>query len=478
MNKRWLLLNPPTGNYIRDTRCQASVDDAFAISVRPPVDLAYIAGAIEESGDQCYIRDYPAEGLTWDDMLIDFKTLKVNYVVINTTMFSFEEDLKVCESCKKINSEMITIAKGAIFYTDSKRIMSDYAALDVAIVCDEEESLRKIALSTYDWNDIDNITYRKDNRIIKTKVSISATLDLPVPKIEKLNHKLYLRPDTNEEQATIVVERGCPGKCIYCVAPLVGGHRARYRHVDEVISEIKMYYYLNGISNFYFSADTFTYNHNWVKELCASINKLEFKIAWVCTARADSITSDLIKTMKISGCWGVSIGIESGNNYIQKMIKKNLSQSAIKNAIKICKKNRIVTLLHFIIGFPWDSDKTVHETINLAKKLKGNIIEFYIATPLPGTELYEFVKHDPKLTLIRSPNGLNQNIVTTDTYYLSAEKLAALRKKAIKSIYFNPLFYMNSLLYIHSFSQLMRCIFFIGRKIERIIFRARERRNN
>ncbi|MBS5842961.1 MAG: radical SAM protein [Clostridiales bacterium] len=478
MNKKWLLINPPTGNYIRDTRCQASVDDAFAISARPPVDLAYIAGAIEESGDQCYIKDYPVQGFTWDDMLTDLSTLKVNYVVINTTMFSFEEDLRVCEVCKRIDQNIVTIAKGAIFYTDSKKIMSNYPMLDVAVANDEEESLKKIALSIYDWNDIDNITYRKDNRIIKTKTSVSTTLKLPTPKIDEINHALYRRPDTNEKQATIVVGRGCPGKCIYCVAPMVGGHIARYRNVIEIIAEIKLYYYKYGISNFYFSADTFTCNHNWIKEFCAEINKLEFKIAWVCTARADSITSDLIKSMKISGCWGVSIGIESGSNYIQKMIKKNLSESVIKNAIDICRSNRIVTLLHFIIGFPWDSDETVNDTIKLAKKLKGNIIEFYIATPLPGTELYEIVKNDPKLTLIRSPNGLNQSIVTTDTYYLSAKRLALLRKKAIKSIYYNPLFYVNSLLYIRSFSQFIRCTIFFCKKIKNIVLKNRKIRSD
>lgn len=475
MNKRWLLMNPPTGKYIRDTRCQASVDDAFAISARPPVDLAYIARAIEQCGDRCCIKDYPVQGLTWDDMLLDLSVLEVDYVVINTTMFTFEEDLKVCEACKGIDQDIVTIAKGAIFYADAIGIMSNYPMLDIAVANDEEESLKEIARAVYDWNDIDNITYRKGNRITRTKTHVNDTLNLPIPKIDGINHMLYRRPDTNEKQATIVVGRGCPGKCIYCVAPMVGGHAARYREVKEIMAEIRLYYYKYEISNFYFSADTFTCNHNWVKEFCAEINKLEFKISWLCTARADSITSDLIKIMKMSGCWGVSIGIESGSNYIQKMIKKNLSESVIKSAINICRNNRIVTLLHFMIGFPWDSDKTVNETIKLAKSLKGNIIEFYIATPLPGTELYEIVKNDPELTLIRSPNGLNQNVVTTGTYYLSPERLTLLRKKAIKSIYYNPMFYAHSLLYIHSFSQLIRCTIFVVRKIKNIVLQKQRK---
>jgi radical SAM superfamily enzyme YgiQ (UPF0313 family) len=123
-----------------------------------------------------------------------------------------------------------------------------------------------------------------------------------------------------------------------------------------------------------------------------------------------------------------------------------------------------------MFGFPWDSEETIRETIKLAKKLKGNIMEFYIVTPLPGTELYEIIKDDPKLSLSESTEGLNQNTTTTDTYYLSAQRLKTLRKKALRSTYLNPLFYINSLFYICSFSQLIRCVKFTFKKIFYIIF--------
>lgn len=469
MINKWLLINPPTGKYIRDTRCQASVDDAFAISARPPIDLAYMAGAIEKYGHECFIKDYPIEGLEWDDMLQDIKELAIDYIVINTTIFSFDEDLKVCATCKSINERIVTIAKGAIFFYDPVKIMNDYPALDIAVANEEEKAIEEISSKTIELNEICNITYRENNNIIKNPKNINNDFNLPVPKIEQINHKLYRRPDTNELQATIIVGRGCPGKCIYCVAPMVGGHIARYRKISDIIDEIKMYYLNHGISNFYFSADTFTWNQKWVKDFCKAIDHLEFKISWLCTARADRISSELIMKMKLAGCWGLSIGIESGSDHIQRLIKKNLNKNSVIDAIKICKKNKMVTLLHFMFGFPWDSEETVRETIKLAKKLKGNLMEFYIVTPLPGTELYEIIKKDPKLSLSESTKGLNQNTTTTDTYYLSAQRLKVLRKKALRSIYLNPLFYINSLLYIHSFSQLIRCVKFNFKKLFHIV---------
>lgn len=476
MNKKWLLINPPTGKYIRDTRCQASVDDIFAISDRAPVDLAYIAGAITNNGHEYVIRDYPAEGLSWNDMLCDIKSLDINYIIINTTMFSFEEDLKVCAACKSISDKITTIAKGAIFFHDPVKIMQAYPELDIAVANEEEKAFEEISLLQKDLSEIKNITYRKNGSIIKNPKYINSVFKLPIPRTEQINHKLYKRPDKNEMQATIVVGRGCPGRCIYCVAPIVGGNTARYRMVCDVIEEIKIYHYNYNISNFYFSADTFTWNHKWVQDFCEAINELDFKISWLCTGRADRISSELILKMKSSGCWGLSIGIESGNDNIQKLIKKNLTKQTIFDAMKLCKKHKIVTLLHFMIGFPWDSEETIRETIKLANKLKGNIMEFYIVTPLPGTELYDIVMNDPKLTLHRSTERLNQITSTSDTHFLTAKKLTLYRKEALHSVYFNPLFYINSLRYIRSFSQLMNCAKFIFKKLSHIIFK-RKRKN-
>lgn len=469
MSRRWLLINPPTGKYIRDTRCQASVNDAFAIVERAPVDLAYIATVISGNGHKCFLRDYPAEKMGWDDMIRDIKYFKINYIIINTTMFSYADDLKICKICKEIDANITTIAKGAIFFHEPEQIMEQYPELDIAVARDEEKAFKELSSFPSDYETIKNIVYRKNELIVTNPQHISSSLELNLPKTELINHKLYVRPDTNEMQATVVVGRGCSGKCIYCVAPLTGGNVARYRSISEILVEIELYYYKYGIVNFYFSADNFACNHKWVFEFCEAINKLDFKIFWLCTARADNISEKLILAMKRAGCWGVSIGIESGSQKIQKLIKKNLSKSKIFGAVSICKKYKIVTLLHFMMGFPWEKATHVKATIKLAKKLKGNIMEFYVVTPFPGTKLYTIVKNNKSLMAKETISHTNQATPTLNTYFLSAEEIAKLRKRAIKTVYFNPLFYLNELKYIHSFLQLKCCVKFICRKIFKII---------
>ena len=471
MKKRWLLMNPPTGKYIRDTRCQASVNDIFAVVDRAPVDLAYIAGGISSNGHECIIKDYPAEGLGWKDMIEDVNNFNINYVVINTTMYSYEDDLKVAEICKNVNSNIVTIAKGAIFFSNPEKIMERFPQLDIAVTCEEEKVFKDLSSSFQNLQDIKNIIFKNGEKIIMTPQGFEEKLELPLPRIDLIKHDLYLRPDTQEKQATIVVGRGCPGKCIYCIAPIVGGNIARYRKMKIILDEIRTYYYRYGIKNFYFSADTFTFNHKWVLEFCDEIKKLEFKISWLCTARADTISLRIIHAMKSAGCWGVSIGVESGNEDIQKLIKKNLSINVIKNAVDICKSNRIVTLLHFMLGFPWDNKERIEETVRLAKQLNGNIMEFYVVIPLPGTELYKMIEKDSELVQSQSIRNSNQVIPITNTYYLTTNEINILRRKAIRSIYFNPVFYFKQIKYIHSFSQLINCARYLATKIIQIMIK-------
>ena len=63
---RILLINPPTGLYVREDRCQSSVADFTVSVIRPPMDLMMMASSLEAVGCICKLRDYPVEGGNWE----------------------------------------------------------------------------------------------------------------------------------------------------------------------------------------------------------------------------------------------------------------------------------------------------------------------------------------------------------------------------------------------------------------------------
>lgn len=60
MDRRAIIINPPSGIYIRDDRCQVPLS-GLSSALRMPLDLSYIAAIPEGEGFECIIKDYPAE---------------------------------------------------------------------------------------------------------------------------------------------------------------------------------------------------------------------------------------------------------------------------------------------------------------------------------------------------------------------------------------------------------------------------------
>lgn len=55
------------------------------------------------------------------------------------------------------------------------------------------------------------------------------------------------------------------------------------------------------------------------------------------------------------------------------------------------KKLGLRTKIFFMIGFPWDTEETIKETINFAIKLNPDSSQFGVVTPFPNTPLYQML---------------------------------------------------------------------------------------
>lgn len=48
----------------------------------------------------------------------------------------------------------------------------------------------------------------------------------------------------------------------------------------------------------------------------------------------------------------------------------------------------------FISGMPGETKETAEQTIRFVKEIKPNVVQFSVATPLPGTEFHSYVKEN------------------------------------------------------------------------------------
>lgn len=418
---------------MREVRCQAPLDKVMVGCSRTPISLAYIA-AILEKKHTCKIVDYPAQNSGRAEFIRDIGEFSPDMIIANLTARTYQDDIKSYKVAKSVNSNIRTVAFGGAFPNVVSLIKED-AYLDLFVCQEPEEAFNEIA-EERPLNDIRGIIYKENNSVVDNSeaVHVDDMDSLPYPSRDLLNNRLYIRPDTNKMQTEIEVSRGCPGKCIFCMAPAAHGKKTRARSPGNIIGEIEECINRFKIGDFFFRADTFTWDKNWVVELCREIVSRKLTINWCCNSRVDTVDAEMLSWMKRAGCWLISFGIESGNQNILNKVKKGLTLEACRKAISLCKESGIRTYLNFMIGFPWDDENTIMQTLNFAKEIDGDIVEFPLVTPFPGTELYSFAKRE---RLISERKDISEQF-PLPTLYLNSEEVFRLWRKVVLSYYCRP----------------------------------------
>ncbi len=433
-----LLVNPPTGRYMRSDRCQAPVDTRIAEPPRPPMDLAYMAAVLERAGWNCMLKDYPMEQQRWHCVENDIKNFQPEIIVISTTTPTINIDLTLCELAKKINPAILTVAKGAHFLVYDMDILRAFPKLDIVIRGETEGPIEELARGEkYEF--IRGITFRRNEDIIQTqnREFINNLDSLAFPARHLVNNNLYRTPDTNEPIAFVTTSRGCPSRCVFCAAGIVGGHTIRQRSPESTIDEIQNCIRRFAITNFFFAADTFTWDKQWVIDFCRQIIEKNLSIRWGTNSRVDTIDAERLSWMKKSGCYVIGFGAESASPRMLEHMQKGITVPQIEKAVTLCKKSNIKSYLHFLIGLPWETHETIKDTINFVKQTTASFLEVNIAYPLPGTQFYTLAKKE-NLFSEKDLAEHNHTIAMINTFTLTTDELTAARKKILAAFYLRP----------------------------------------
>lgn len=460
MAKKILLIYPPSPVMNREDRCQQPTKDLLVIPPLPPTDLMYLASIAEQQGLEAMIRDYSLGGNFEEDL----KEFKPDYLLLNVATPTLQSDLDCLKIAKKICPKIITIAKGAVFLTFNSEILLKNKALTYIISGEAEETLKELLSGDVKINDILGLWHR-DGLVAKfngVRPFIQNLDELPFPARHLIDNNIYRRPDNNNVQAVIKVSRGCPHYCFFCLATPTSGSKVRMRSPENIIAEIRECITKYNIKNFIFWSDIFNQDREWTMNLCKKIIDSGLKFTWSANTRADTADERMAKYMHKAGCRLVSIGVESGSQYILDKIGKGTTINEIRDTVKAFKKAKIKVYNYFVIGLPWDDEDTINETINFAIELDSDFVSFYTATPLPATRFYHYVKNELHEEIESFENSYYEPCIST--YSLSKERILELHKRAVKAFYLRPLYILKMLVKIRSFYEI-KSYFMAGMKI-------------
>ncbi len=462
MKFKILLINPPFHKpMIREGRCQ-SPQDMRKHSV-PQMTLAYIARQLIEAQFEVKLFDCIACGISIEEL----KKIALEYspllIVLNTTTPTINSDLTVARELREVCPNAVTVVFGAHASVLHNEIMEVNPELDVIVRGEPELSILEIALKMEDKKEITGVygcTVRVGNSCrVNPERELAEEIDnLGWPARELLPNEFYVHPLFGKPYAMVNVSRGCPHRCIFCVASIIYGRRLRKRSVEDIIAEVEQDVIGRyGMELVWFYADNFTLDRAFAISLNEALLRKNIKIKWWSNARADEVDNELLRKMRKSGCYMLSIGAESGNQGILNRAKKKIMLEQIQEAARLCRKNAIVSVVYFLIGLPGENMSTIQETIKFAATIKADFVEFYPAVPYPGTEFYDIAANQG---LIKEKDwskyecGGSTFVISLDG--VNSEDMEHLIRDVYRSFYMHPSRIFHMLSMANSPSQLFR----------------------
>lgn len=281
-----------------------------------------------------------------------------DYLVLESASPSFDHDAGLIDHIKRLAPRTRIVLTGPIAVR-GEALLADHP-LHAVIQGEYEKGLVRVVQGAAGLLGYDLLTEDELNAA-------------PYPFFDDLHARRYW--DSNPKgqvfpQLQLLSSRGCPFKCIFCVWPAVmsandpdgtGVRRVRQlsgAYMEGCITELVGRF---GFKSVYFDDDTFNLGDAHVREMCAVMKRVG--LPWSAMCRADTISLETWGLMRESGCFGVKIGFESGNQWVvDNIVRKNLDLRQAAAVVRHIKSLGMTVHGTFTVGLPGETPEQMEET--------------------------------------------------------------------------------------------------------------------
>ena len=357
----------------------------------PPLGLGYIAAFLKQKGFDVELVD--CTFLTLEKAIEKVRHSKPEVIGIYS-MFSMKKTSIELATLLRKDCDLLVVG-GPLPTLDP----TDYLGVfDVAVIGEGETSMVKLVecyAKRQDFSQVEGLVYMCNGEVRLTSPrKFVENLDaLPFPSRELFDNDAYKRYYLKRFGYSIspmITSRGCPFSCDFCSRP-VFGQSLRSRSATNIVDEIESIVGL-GYDRVWFADDCFTLNRERLIETCDEIIKRRIDVGWECLSRVDTLNREVAAKMRRAGCIRVFFGIESGNDGVLALMRKQITVEQARKAVHIAKSVGLQVGAFFILGYPGESDRSVLDTVRFASGLPLDYLSFTLPYPIPGTSLFERIK--------------------------------------------------------------------------------------
>ncbi len=431
-----------------------------------PVSLVYLAGYLEREGYNIRIFDGQVETMSASTIESRVREFSPDIVGITCMTPMVTETHLVAEVVKGMDPS-ISVVVGGIHPTILPNDVISDPNIDVIVRGEGEATFQELieVLPDGDLRGITGITFMDGDEVVSTgNRELVDDLDLlPMPARHLVNYEGYHQvPDAvfAEPLREILTSRGCPFRCIFCSARMMSGYKYRYHSPERVLEEVDLLVNKYGARQIAALDDNFVVDRQRTVDICEGLIRKGYhkKVVWTAAARGDQVDLELLKLMKKAGFALLSYGVETGVPRLLEMIQKNETMEQIQQAVTWTREAGLKTRGTLILGLPTETIEDSRATIEWAKTLKLDFAKFSLATPYPGTVLFDIAVKQGMEVKDWSHFSSMAGFADYDPVFVpegrEPAELASLQKKAMKEFYLRPRQIINLLKNVTSFQDI------------------------
>lgn len=369
-----ILVNPPPEQIVEE----------YDTPEYPHIGIGYLASSLESSGFSPIVIDAKLERLSLDKTLE--RILAISPTIVGVTAMTHEITFAhtLVTRLKNMGCNATMVIGGVHITALPEKTLREFRDYDVGVIGEGENSIVEICeyvvrKKEKTFMDIPGIVFRSSDGNVQ--------LTSARPFISNLNSLArpawHLFPTAT--QYPIITARGCPAHCIFCTQS--HGHAIRERSPKNIIEEWEHIVTTYSPRMINVHDESFGFHKKRAMEFLDLIIESELTVPWFVTTRANIVSPELLHKMKNAGCFGIGIGVESGDPHTLKSIRKGITLEQIKRAIKYIHDAGMESHTFFILGFPNETIRTMWRTIQFAARLNSTYLALGIIVPYPGTEI-------------------------------------------------------------------------------------------
>ncbi|HBH87349.1 MAG TPA: hypothetical protein DDY17_07100 [Syntrophaceae bacterium] len=362
----------------------------------PPIAAEYLQAGILETGRNAILLDMRYEIDIKDHLeTADLVCLYGHFE--DCSMFVKQNIHVINEVLDQIPPQTPIVAGGTNF-NDPEKAFALFPKVDVIILENPETCIMEL-LDGEQFEAVDNIAYRKNGKVIKTKHVIKALPETIYPR------RSFRNPNYKYHAAGIKIDlvragMGCNYKCKFCYQygkDFDGSFRRwQGRSAQSLFNEIKEI----EAPIIGWVDDDMTAGMKALDEISDLLLENKIQKLFGGTGRIDHVNKyiekksiDVLKKMEKAGFLALSFGVESLNQKTLEFYGKGLTIESIEKAMRLMNQTNILLICNFIFGSPGETEQDMMDMLRFGRKWNvDTIVTNRMGFP-EGSEIYNAIYH-------------------------------------------------------------------------------------